>query len=110
MDSDIIVYASTDSIYGSHTESSHKSIAIEAHIAYEAFTLARERYTEYYPSHHDVNVAGLRFFFIYQSFISNEENKGGYASTFAGFAACSLFQAYPGGGSLSSTKHLEKMS
>jgi len=57
-----VVYASTSSIYGSRTEPSPESMAVEAHTAYEASKLARERYAEYYANHYDMAMAGLRFF------------------------------------------------
>jgi UDP-glucose 4-epimerase len=59
---------------------------VEAHTAYEASKLARERYAEYYADHHDMNMAGLRFFSVYQGFAGNEEHKGEYANTVAQFA------------------------
>jgi UDP-glucose 4-epimerase len=37
-------------------------MAVEAQTAYETSKLARERYAEYYANHHDMNMAGLRFF------------------------------------------------
>jgi len=83
---DTVVYASTSSIYGSRTEPSPVEMDVEAHTAYEASKLARERYAEYYANHHDVNVAGLRFFSVYQGFGGNEEHKGEYANTVAQFA------------------------
>ena len=39
-------------------------MAVEAHIAYEASKLARERYAEYDANHHNMNVADLRFFSV----------------------------------------------
>ena len=83
---DTVVYASTSSIYGSRTEPSRESMAVESHTAYEASKLARERYAEYYANHHDLNMAGLRFFSVYQGFGGNEEHKGKYANTVAQFA------------------------
>ena len=83
---DTVVYASTSSIYGSRTEPSPVEMDVEAHTAYEASKLARERYAEYYANHHDMNVAGLRFFSVYQGFGGNEEHKGEYANTVAQFA------------------------
>ena len=80
-----VVYASTSSIYGSRTEPSPESMAVEAHTAYEASKLARERYAEYYANHHEMNMAGLRFFSVYQGFAGNEEHKGEYANTVAQF-------------------------
>jgi len=83
---DTVVYASTSSIYGSRTEPSPESMAVEAHTAYEASKLARERYAEYYANHHEMNMAGLRFFSVYQGFGGNEAHKGKYANTVAQFA------------------------
>ena len=81
-----VVYASTSSIYGSRTEPSPESMAVEAHTGYEASKLARERYAEYYANHHGLSMAGLRFFLVYQGFGGNEEHKGEYANTVAQFA------------------------
>jgi len=83
---DTVVYASTSSIYGSRTEPSPVEMDVEAHTAYEASKLARERYAEYYANHHEMDVAGLRFFSVYQGFGGNEEHKGEYANTVAQFA------------------------
>ena len=81
-----VVYASTSSIYGSRTEPSPESMSVESETAYEASKLARERYAEYYANHHDMNMAGLRFFSVYQGFGGNEEHKGEYANTVDQFA------------------------
>ena len=81
-----VVYASTSSIYGSRTEPSPETMAVESQTAYEASKLARERYAEYYAHHHNMNMAGLRFFSVYQGFGGNEEHKGEYANTVAQFA------------------------
>ncbi|MFB6154729.1 MAG: NAD-dependent epimerase/dehydratase family protein [Haloferacaceae archaeon] len=81
-----VAYASTSSIYGSRTEPSPESMPVEAHTGYEASKLARERYGEYYANHHDMAVAGLRFFSVYQGFGGNEAHKGEYANTVAQFA------------------------
>jgi UDP-glucose 4-epimerase len=59
---------------------------VEARTGYEASKLARERYGEYFANHYDMNVAGLRFFSVYQGFGGNEEHKGEYANTIAQFA------------------------
>jgi len=83
---DTVVYASTSSIYGSRTEPSPESMSVEARTGYEASKLARERYAEYYSHHHDISMAGLRFFSVYQGFGGNEEHKGKYANTVAQFA------------------------
>ncbi|MCG1008227.1 NAD-dependent epimerase/dehydratase family protein [Halorubrum lacusprofundi] len=81
-----VVYASTSSIYGSRTEPSPESMSVEARTGYEASKLARERYAEYYSHHHDMSMAGLRFFSVYQGFGGNEEHKGKFANTVAQFA------------------------
>ena len=81
-----VVYASTSSIYGSRTEPSPESMAVKSQTAYEASKLARERYAEYYANHHDMSMAGLRFFSVYQGFGGNEAHKGEYANTVAQFA------------------------
>jgi len=83
---DTVVYASTSSIYGSRTDPSPVEMDVEAHTAYEASKLARERYAEYYANHHDMAMAGLRFFSVYQGFGGNEQHKGEYANTIAQFA------------------------
>ena len=83
---DTVVYVSTSSIYGSRTEPSPESIAVKSQTAYEASKLARERYAEYYAHHHGMNMAGLRFFSVYQGFGGNEAHKGEYANTIAQFA------------------------
>ena len=83
---DLVVYASTSSIYGSRTEPSPEDMAVEARTGYEASKLAREHYGDYYRNHHDMDVAGLRFFSVYQGFGGAEEHKGEYANTVAQFA------------------------
>jgi UDP-glucose 4-epimerase len=83
---DTVVYASTSSIYGSRTEPSPESMAVKSQTAYEASKLARERYAGYYAHHYDMNMAGLRFFSVYQGFGGNEEDKDEYANTVAQFA------------------------
>jgi len=81
-----VVYASTSSIYGDRTEPSPTSMDVEAETGYEASKLARERYAEYYSNHHGLNIAGLRFFSVYQGFGGNEAHKGQFANTVAQFA------------------------
>ena len=83
---EMVVYASTSSIYGNRTEPSPESMHVESQTAYEASKLARERYAEYYSHHHGMSIAGLRFFSVYQGFGGNEEHKGKYANTVAQFA------------------------
>jgi UDP-glucose 4-epimerase len=81
-----VVYASTSSIYGNRTEPSPESMAVEANTAYEASKLARERYAEYFANWHDMNVAGLRFFSVYQGYGGAEGHKGDFANIIAQFA------------------------
>jgi len=81
-----VVYASTSSIYGSRTEPSSTSMDVEARTGYEASKLAREHYGEYYANQYGMNVAGMRFFSVYQGFGGNEEHKGSYANTVSQFA------------------------
>ncbi|MFB6299599.1 MAG: NAD-dependent epimerase/dehydratase family protein [Halobacteriales archaeon] len=81
-----VVYASTSSIYGSRTEPSPESMDVEAQTGYEASKLARERYAEYFKNTHDMAMAGLRFFSVYQGYGGAEEHKGEYANIIAQFA------------------------
>ena len=83
---DTVVYASTSSIYGSRTEPSPESMDVEARTGYEASKLARERYGEYFAHHYDMNLAGMRFFSVYQGYGGAEEHKGEYANIIAQFA------------------------
>jgi UDP-glucose 4-epimerase len=81
-----VVYASTSSIYGSRTEPSPEDMPVETNTGYEASKLARERYGEYFANHYDMNMAGLRFFSVYQGYGGAEEHKGEYANVIAQFA------------------------
>jgi len=81
-----VVYASTSSIYGSRTEPSPEEMNVEAHTGYEASKLARERYGEYFANAYDLNVAGMRFFSVYQGYGGSEEHKGEYANIISQFA------------------------
>jgi len=83
---DTVVYATTSSIYGSRTEPSPEDMAVETNTGYEASKLARERYGEYFANHYDMNMAGLRFFSVYQGYGGAEEHKGEYANVIAQFA------------------------
>jgi UDP-glucose 4-epimerase len=74
----------TSSICGSRTEPVDTDV--EARTGYEASKLARERYAEYHANHHEMNAAGLRFFWVYQGFGGNEAHEGEYANTVAQFA------------------------
>ena len=80
------VYASTSSIYGSQEEPCSEEMEIEASTGYDASMLGRERYAEYYSDFHDLTLAGMRFFSVYQGYGGNEEHKGEYANTIAQFA------------------------
>ncbi|AGB33879.1 NAD-dependent epimerase/dehydratase [Natrinema pellirubrum DSM 15624] len=81
-----VVYASTSSIYGSRTEPSPVDMDVAVNTGYEASKLARERYGEYFANHYDMNVAGMRFFSVYQGYGGAEEHKGEYANVIAQFA------------------------
>jgi UDP-glucose 4-epimerase len=61
-------------------------MAVEAHTAYEASRLARERYAEYCANHHEMNMASLRFLSDCQGSADNEQRKSEYANTVAQFA------------------------
>ena len=81
-----VVYATTSSIYGSRTDPSPEDMPVSVNTGYEASKLARERYGEYFANYHDMNVAGLRFFSVYQGYGGAEEHKGEYANVIAQFA------------------------
>ncbi|KAB1198196.1 MULTISPECIES: NAD-dependent epimerase/dehydratase family protein [Haloferax] len=83
---DTVVYATTSSIYGSQTEPSPEDMPVESRTGYEASKLARERYAEYFHHHYDMQLAGMRFFSVYQGFGGAEEHKGEFANTVAQFA------------------------
>jgi len=83
---DTVVYATTSSIYGSRTEPSPEDMDVEVHTGYEASKLARERYAEYFAHHYDMNMAGMRFFSVYQGYGGAEEHKGEFANIIAQFA------------------------
>ncbi|MEZ3144871.1 NAD-dependent epimerase/dehydratase family protein [Halobaculum sp. MBLA0143] len=83
---DTVVYATTSSIYGDRTEPSPETMAVEANTGYEASKLARERYAEYFHNFHDMTLAGLRYFSVYQGYGGSEEHKGEYANVIAQFA------------------------
>jgi UDP-glucose 4-epimerase len=80
-----VVYASTSSIYGSRTEPSPEGMPVTVNTGYEASKLARERYGEYFSNHYDMNVAGMRFFSVYQGYGGAEEHKEEYANVIAQF-------------------------
>jgi len=83
---DTVVYATTSSIYGSRREPSPETMAVEANTGYEASKLARERYAEYFHNYHDMAVAGMRFFSVYQGYRGAEAHKGDFANIVAQFA------------------------
>ncbi|MFB6164398.1 MAG: NAD-dependent epimerase/dehydratase family protein, partial [Haloarculaceae archaeon] len=83
---DTVVYASTSSIYGSRTEPSPEDMPVAVNTGYEASKLARERYGEYFANYHDMAMAGMRFFSVYQGYGGAEEHKGEYANVIAQFA------------------------
>jgi UDP-glucose 4-epimerase len=79
------VYASTSSIYGSQTEPCPEDMDVEAATGYDASMMGRERYAEYYSDFHDLTLAGMRFFSVYQGYGGAEEHKGEYANTVSQF-------------------------
>ncbi len=83
---DTVVYATTSSIYGNRTEPSPEDMHVDAHTGYEASKLARERYAEYYANSYGMNMAGMRFFSVYQGMRGAEEHKGEFANIIAQFA------------------------
>jgi len=82
---DTVVYATTSSIYGDRTEPSPETMSVKARTGYEASKLARERYAEYFHNSHEMTLAGMRFFSVYQGFGGAEEHKGEFANTVAQF-------------------------
>lgn len=86
VDCDTVVYASTSSIYGTHTTPATEEQAVEANTGYEASKLAREQYAEYYANYHGMQVVGLRMFSIYQGLHSQEGHKQNYANVISQFA------------------------
>ncbi len=83
---DTVVYASTSSIYGSRTEPCPEEMEVHAATGYEASKLAREQYGEYYSEFHELSMAGMRFFSVYQGYGGAEEHKGEFANLIAQFA------------------------
>jgi UDP-glucose 4-epimerase len=83
---DTVVYATTSSIYGSRTDPSPEDMPVTVNTGYEASKMARERYGEYFRNHYGLDVAGLRFFSVYQGYGGAEEHKGEYANVIAQFA------------------------
>lgn len=81
-----VVYASTSSLYGTQTTPSPESMPVEAHTGYEASKLSRETYGEYFSTHYDMTVAGLRLFSVYQGYNGTEHHKGQYANVISQFA------------------------
>jgi len=83
---DTVVYATTSSIYGSRTEPSPETMSVAANTGYEASKLARERYAEYFQNYHDMTMAGLRFFSVYQGYGGAEAHKDDFANVISQFA------------------------
>jgi len=83
---DTVVYATTSSIYGDRTEPSPETMPVEANTGYEASKLGRERYAEYFHNYHDMTLAGMRFFSVYQGYEGAEAHKGDFANIVAQFA------------------------
>ncbi|MFT4957545.1 MAG: UDP-glucose 4-epimerase [Halobacteriales archaeon] len=83
---DTVVYATTSSIYGNRTEPSPETMSVEANTGYEASKLARERYAEYFQRYHDMTMAGLRFFSVFQGYGGAEGHKDDFANVISQFA------------------------
>jgi UDP-glucose 4-epimerase len=81
-----IVYASTSSIYGTHTNESVEGQEVTVKTAYEASKLSREKYSQYYNQYSDIDAIGLRLFSIYQGMRYNEGHKQQYANVISQFA------------------------
>jgi UDP-glucose 4-epimerase len=81
-----LVFVSTSSVYGTHTEPAVETQDLEANTAYEASKLARERYAQYYMNYHDMHTVGLRLFSIYQGMSYNEGHKDRYGNVISQFA------------------------
>ena len=83
---DTVVYATTSSIYGNRTEPSPETMAVTANTGYEASKLARERYAEYFHNYHDMTMAGLRYFSVFQGYGGAEGHKDDFANVISQFA------------------------
>jgi len=84
---EVVVYASTSSIYGDRTEPSPEEMDVTVNTGYEASKRAREQYAQYYSNYHDLSMAGMRFFSVYQGMAEGAEgHKGEYANLIAQFA------------------------
>lgn len=84
---DTVAYASTSSVYAGLEMPWGEELGVEAKTGYEASKLARERYAEYFSNAHGMNMAGLRFFSVYQGYGGSEEHKGEYANIISQFAS-----------------------
>lgn len=80
-----VVYASTSSIYGSHYDPAYEGDTLRSKSAYEASKRSNEAYAEYYRNHHDLNVAGMRPFSVYQGYKAGEGHKGDFANIISKF-------------------------
>lgn len=76
---DTVVYASTSSIHPSYDDYGY------INSGYEASKISREKYAEYFSNHYDMNMAGLRYFSVYQGFNKQELHKGQYANVISQF-------------------------
>lgn len=81
-----VVYASTSSVYGDQTDPVSEDQPVVANTGYEAASLARERYAEYFSTHHGLSVAGVRLFSVYQGYGGAERHKDEFANVIAQFA------------------------
>ncbi|RQG93018.1 NAD-dependent epimerase/dehydratase family protein [Natrarchaeobius halalkaliphilus] len=83
---DVIVYASTSSVYGDRAEPTAESLEVGASTGYEASKLSRERYGEYFHDRYGMELTGLRLFSVYQGYHGGESHKDEYANVIAQFA------------------------
>jgi UDP-glucose 4-epimerase len=83
---DTVVYATTSSIYGDRTEPSPESMEVAANSGYEASKLGRENYAQYFHNYHDMTLAGMRFFSVYQGYGGAEGHKEDFANIVSQFA------------------------
>ena len=81
-----VIYASSSSVYDTHTSPVTVTDPVKANTGYEASKLAREHAAEYLSAHRDITIAGLRLFSVYQGMQRGEKHKGGYANVLAQFA------------------------
>ena len=80
-----VVYTSTASLYDSRAESDSDQQPITIATGYEASKRTREQYAEYFATHYDLNVAGVRLLSAYQSYDHSSAHEKTYANILAQF-------------------------